>query len=408
MVVGQIISLFGNAILRFALAMSVLDLTGSATVFGMISALSMVPMAALFMFGGILADRVSKKNIMVVLDFFTSALLALFIPIFSQSSSLVPIAILLVMLSIIQSFYQPSVQSSIPLLAAEERLMQANGVVAQVNALAALLGPIIGGLLYGFFGIFPILYASLCCFFFSAVMECFLHIPFVKRQRENTLFSMIRKDFSEAGSFLTRRQPGLMKLLLLVAGINLFLSAMIVIGLPYLVKLWLGLSNQLYGFAEASMGVGSILGGLLAGALAKKLEFRRSYVLLLLTGGITVPMGLSVVSKNFPILSYAVLLLSVALIMACATMFTVYGQTIIQKLTPSGLLGKVSSVVTVVSMCAFPLGQGLYGVLFDRAQGLSFLVILFSGAACIVFALLCARVLRHMKLEPEENAEVTD
>ncbi len=63
MVAGQIISLFGNAALRFALSMAVLDLTGSAALFGVISAISMVPTVLFSPFGGILADRVSKSGL---------------------------------------------------------------------------------------------------------------------------------------------------------------------------------------------------------------------------------------------------------------------------------------------------------------------------------------------------------
>ena len=77
MVAGQIISLFGNAALRFALSMAVLDLTGSAALFGVISAISMVPTVLFSPFGGILAERVRKKRIMAALDFTTAGLLLL-------------------------------------------------------------------------------------------------------------------------------------------------------------------------------------------------------------------------------------------------------------------------------------------------------------------------------------------
>ena len=56
MIIGQIISLFGNAILRFALSMYVLDLTGSAAAFGTILAVSMIPTVLLSPVGGIIAD----------------------------------------------------------------------------------------------------------------------------------------------------------------------------------------------------------------------------------------------------------------------------------------------------------------------------------------------------------------
>ena len=77
-IIGQIISLFGNAVLRFALPPYLFDQTGSPTLLGLVSAGSFLPMVVLSPVGGIVADRVNKRNIMVVLDFSAAALIALF------------------------------------------------------------------------------------------------------------------------------------------------------------------------------------------------------------------------------------------------------------------------------------------------------------------------------------------
>lgn len=68
-VIGQIISLFGNAILRFALPLYLLRETGSSTLFGVVTACSFAPMVILSMVGGVLADRVNKRDIMVAHPF---------------------------------------------------------------------------------------------------------------------------------------------------------------------------------------------------------------------------------------------------------------------------------------------------------------------------------------------------
>ena len=146
MILGQIISLFGNAILRFALSLYVLDTTGSAAAFGGILAVSMVPTILCSPLGGVLADRVPRQRIMWGLDFFTAALVLGYGLFFASRGTV---------LAAIQALYQPSVQASIPALASEEHLPAANGVVAQVQALANLLGPILGGMLYGWVGLLP-------------------------------------------------------------------------------------------------------------------------------------------------------------------------------------------------------------------------------------------------------------
>ena len=68
LILGQISSLMGNYTLKFALSMYVLEQTGSASVFAGLLAASMVPTILLSPLGGILADRVNRRNIIVALD----------------------------------------------------------------------------------------------------------------------------------------------------------------------------------------------------------------------------------------------------------------------------------------------------------------------------------------------------
>ena len=68
LLLGQASSLVGNYTLRFALSMLVLEETGSASVFGGILAVSMLPTILLSPLGGVLADRANRRNIMVALD----------------------------------------------------------------------------------------------------------------------------------------------------------------------------------------------------------------------------------------------------------------------------------------------------------------------------------------------------
>lgn len=68
LVLGQVSSLFGNYIIKFALSMYVLDTTGSATIFAGILSIATIPAILLSPLGGILADRANRKHIMVALD----------------------------------------------------------------------------------------------------------------------------------------------------------------------------------------------------------------------------------------------------------------------------------------------------------------------------------------------------
>lgn len=155
-VTGQIISLFGNAVMRFALPIHLLNVTGSAAVLGVVSGCAFIPLAVMSPIGGIIADRVNKRNIMVFLDFFTSALTILFLLFYGKVNITGLVMVMLFMLYGISGAYQPSVQASIPVLMSGERVMQANAVINMVSSLSGLLGPALGGIAYSLWGIYPV------------------------------------------------------------------------------------------------------------------------------------------------------------------------------------------------------------------------------------------------------------
>lgn len=395
MILGQIISLFGNAILRFSLSLYVLEVTGSAAVFGTILAVSMIPTVLLSPFGGVLADRLPKQKIMTILDFVTAGLIVFYDSVYGSAGNLAAVTIFMILLTLIQAFYQPSVQASIPLLASQEQLMAANGIVMQVQALAGLLGPILAGMLYGIGGVKPILAASAVCFFLSAVMELFLRIPHEKREADGSPVRMALLDLKGAVTYLIRENTCLFKLLIVVAGINLFLSALFIIGLPYLVKIYLGMSAQAYGFAEAAMGMGSILGGLVSGLAGKKIPFKHSHYFLLGTPLLLIPVILILLFQAPGKMIYAVLLTSVMIGMGFAALFTIAAQTFIQKSTPVHMLGKVGAFVSTICVCALPVGQAMYGGLFEQFSGSPWVVVLVGTVISMMLAYAAKRTLRN-------------
>lgn len=102
-----------------------------------------------------------------------------------------------------------------------------------------------------------------------------------------------------------------------------------------MVKIFLGLTSQHQGFAEGAMGVGAIVGGLLAGVFAKKVPFNRSYRFLLTAVLLVLPAAASVVSNAHPMVSYGVLLASVLGCMAGATLFNISAQTLSSSRPPT-------------------------------------------------------------------------
>lgn len=384
-VIGQIISLFGNAILRFALPLYLLNQTHSPGLFGMVSACSFIPMILLSPIGGLLADRVNKRNIMVILDYGTALLITIYTMWMGKVDLVLLLLVTMVILYGIQGAYQPAVQASIPNLVDQSQLMPANAIINQVSSLSNLVGPVIGGAVFGFWGLRPILYISITCFLVSATMELFIKIPYHKEHVKGTVFTIAKSDLKDSFSFIYHSEPIIWKIACIVSAFNLFLSALIIIGLPVLITQTLSFSeqsgNRLYGYAQGIMAAGGLAGGILAGILGEKLKPEKSYCLLLYTALTLLPIGGVLYAKAPDTISYAVILICCFVMMLLATLFTIEMLAYIQRITPTKLIGKILSCVMCISMCAQPIGQALYGGLFQKFPDHTYVII--GGAAVI-------------------------
>ncbi|MDD7718234.1 MAG: MFS transporter [Eubacteriaceae bacterium] len=385
--VGQIISLFGNGILRFALPLYLLNETGSAALFGTVSACAFIPMIVLGPVGGIFADRVNKRNIMVILDFSTAILVLGIIVLLGRMNLVVLLLCAMFILYGINGAYQPAVQASIPALLKDNDIMKGNAAINLVASLAGLVGPVLGGMLFGFYGISPILYVSMGCFLVSAIMEMFIVIPFEKKEAEGNIFAIGLSDLKESMHYIRNDDPLIMTFALAVGVINMVLSALIIIGLPVVITQMLGFdgdtANTLYGYSEGVYAVGSLCGGMGAGMLAGKLKTEKGYLLLLLCGLTVVPIGLSLMTGMFGMPAFIIIMASCFLMACLATLFSIQIISYLQIIVPMDLLGKVMACVSCIGMCASPLGQAVYGWLF-QFLGENVYVLFFAAAAATV------------------------
>ena len=393
-VIGQIISLFGNAILRFALPLYLLRQTGSPALFGAVGAAAFIPAVLCAPIGGVVADRVNKRNIMVLLDFSTAAFILAF-SLLLDRVPLIPLMVACLMLLYgVAGAYQPSVQASIPLLAEPDQLTSANAVINMVGTLSGLLGPVIGGVLFGAFGIRPILWVSIGCFFLSAVMELFIRIPHHPREAAGSVLSIVRRDLGESWRFVRRERPVFLSVMLVLALFNLVLSAALVVGIPVAVVQVLGMSDSRLGLTQGALGLGGLFGGMLTAFLGKRLPLRRGNFVLLAASLTAAGMGAALLPGVPPGLGWwGVTVMSFA-VMVLSTMLVVVLSAAVQGQTPPELLGKVMAFIMAVSNCAAPLGQAVYGALFESCP--AWAVLLGAAVAAAMTAVYSGRVFREL------------
>ena len=397
LILGQVSSLTGNYTLKFALSMYVLEQTGSASIFaGMLSA-ALLPTVLLSPFGGILADRANRKHIMVALDALSglSVLAAgLLLPL---GRELWVIGALLVLLSVLAAFESPTVQACVPQMVSPQNLVQGNAVVSQVSAVTSLATPFLGSLFYTAFGIGPVFAAAVVCFWLTALLECMIHLEYQKPPRTAGIGAIVREDLAVSAHFLRREQPDILKLLLLAALAGMFVSGTAVVGFPYLVRTVLGLSATYYGAAESAMGAAAILGSLCAGLLGKKLRVRDMAAIFLSFGLSLFPIGFSFLLPVGRMARYGVLLFFFCVCQLGVCIFSTYAITLIQQRTPEQLMGKVMSCVFTLSMCAQPVGQVVYGALFDCFSDSVYWVLIPTGMLICLIAVASRGFLKRME-----------
>ena len=401
LVLGQASSLVGNYTLKFALSMYILEVTGSAALFATFLSVAMVPTIVLSPFGGILADRGDRRRIMVTLDACAGLAVLLAALTLPLGHALGVIGALLVVLSVLGAFESPTVQACVPQMLEGEDLVRGNAVVAQVQAVASLATPFLGSVLYAAVGLVPVLWGAAGCFLVTALLECFLQLDYRRPGRQTRVGAALRKDLSESMEFLIRQEPGICKLLLLAALVSLFVSGAMVVGFPYLVRTVLDLSAALYGIAESALGVAAVLGGVCVGLLGERLRLGRLAGVFSGFGLCLLPCGLAFLLPLGALGRYGVLLVFFCICQAGCSVFSTCAISAIQARTPERLMGKVMSCVFTLSLCAQPLGQLLYGVLFDTFSQAPWCVLLPTGLAVWAAGMLSRRFFRRLERQWE-------
>lgn len=405
LILGQLTSLFGNFILRLALSMYVLEVTGSAAIFAGILSAATIPTILLSPLGGILADRADRRNIMVALDALTGVSVLCAARFLSGSNAITVISTLLIILSVLGAFETPTVQACIPTMLQGDNIMKGNAVVNQVASISYLIAPMLGGVLYSMFGLKPVMYASVACFFITALFECFIKLSYQRTQDKGGVLRIVKQDFLSSMQYISKEQTSISKMLLLTAFSRFFVMGITIVGLPFLVRTVLGFNAKYYGTVESALAVATILGSIVAGVLAERLKIHKLSVLLASLGIFIIPAGIVFFLPVGSVIKYVVTIVSFCGMQAVISIFSVFAVSLIQQRTPNHLIGKVMAYTSTVTLCVQPIGQIVYGFLFDRFQDTVYLVLIPTGIMVCIVGLSAKGFFKNMEKEqPEVSA----
>jgi len=387
LVSGQVTSLFGNFILKLALSMYVLEATGSAAIFAGILSAAAVPAILLSPLGGILADRANKRTIMAALDAMSGTFVLCAAVFLNENNSLAVIGTLLILLSVLGAFETPTVQACIPAMLNGDNITKGNAIVNQAASVSYLISPPLGSILYAAFGLKPVMYASVGCFFVTALFECFIKLDHKRADSRQGTLSIIKQDFTESMRFIVKEQPDILKILLLTAFSRFFVMGITMVGLPYIVRSILHLNANYYGAAESALAIGAILGSIIAGLLTGKLKISSLHLLITALGISIIPAGAAFLLPAGAVVTYAINTAAFCGMQIAVSIFSIFAVSVIQQRTPNYLIGKVMAYTSAISMCAQPIGQMVYGFLFDAFSGTVYFVLIPTGVIVCVIGL---------------------
>ncbi len=402
LILGQLTSLFGNFILKLALSMYVLEVTGSAAIFAGILSAATIPTILLSPLGGILADRADRRNIMVALDAMAGVSVLCAALFLSEPNAIAVISTLLIILSILGAFETPTVQACIPTMLQGDNIMKGNAVVNQAASLSCLIAPMLGGVLYAMLGLKPVMYASVVCFFMTALFECFIKLSYQRTQNQGSVFQIIKQDFLSSMQYISKEQTSISKMLLLTAFSRFFVMGITIVGLPFLVRTVLGFNAKFYGAAESALAVATILGSIAAGVLAEKLKIHKLSVLLASLGIFIIPAGIIFLLPVNAMIKYGVTIVSFCGMQAVTSIFSIIAVSLIQQRTPNHFIGKVMAYTSTVTLCVQPIGQIVYGFLFDRFFSAVYFVLIPTGIIVCIAGLSAMSFFKNMEREQQE------
>lgn len=384
--IGQIISLFGNAIQRFSMSLYLLELTGSAKIFSTILAISTIPYVLFAPLAGFLSDNFSRKKIMVYLDLFCSFIIGIYsIFIFNNIDNSIVVGVLMFILSICYTLYGPAVTSSIPQVVDKEELASANSIVNQVGSIVNLVGPVLAGILYGVLGIKFIVIINSISFLLSAILEMFIDMPEIKIKEKvkNPLLNSVR-EMKNSFIYLKNEKRIILGVIASYALFNIFIVPIFSIIAPFYINVHLGMSSDIYGIFEGISVLGMILAGIMINLNPKAFPMKKIHLTLY-------PIFISMIILTFtdflPVERYylvGIFALAGMIIMMSLGLSNIISLTFIQKEVREDMIGRVSAFSTAIATISVMPGQIIFGNIIEKNISLSIIYIALAIISLLV------------------------
>jgi MFS family permease len=391
---AKFVSLFGSSIYTFALGLYVLKTTGSGLSFSITLVVSILPTIIVSPFAGVLADKLNKKLLVVTMDSLNGVLLTcIYFLSRGFGLSLYMIYVSTLLISVISTIFDMSLQSAVPNIVSNDKLLKINSISKVIESVSSICGPMIGGLVFAFIDIRLFILINGISFILGASSEIFMDFKFnmdighVKCEK----ISMF-KDIFDAFKYIQGKIE-LKKIIILLISLNFFIGLSLSVPLPYILNKVLKINSYYFGIIEGACPLGMIIGAMLVKKIFDERHFDRLLLILnsifsILIMLIALPILFSNFHFNLIFINafYIIIMLCVGIVISLIDVPVFY---ILQKTIDPEFRARVLSLGMSLVKIASPIALILSGALIGILQP-SILPIL-GGSLSLLFVIIFNR-----------------
>ena len=366
------VSLVGTWLQIVAQSWLVFQLTNSALLLGTVGFLNAMPVFFLSLFGGVAADRVSKKKILI----FTQTsfmLLAFILAVMTQLRLITTWQIMVIALldGIVMAFDAPSRQAVVVELVGRKHLMNAIVLNSVAFNSSRMIGPALAGILVVWIGLSGCFYLNGISFLAVLVALFMINVDGSKKYAaKGSTFANLKEGLSVI------RKNRIILALVGIVGISSLFGVSYTILMPIFARDVLHVGLKGFGALMSSTGIGALLGALVLAHLGDRVS--KGKLLVAATMVFSLSLALFSLSAVFYLSVGILVLLGASSVIAISLV-----NTLLQTMSEDEFRGRVMSIFMLTFAGMMPFGNLLSGAL-SQVWGVSFTVML-EGLICLVF-----------------------
>jgi len=392
------IFIFAEGMWTVVMALQVIALADDPSALSLVAACLAGSLLAFILVGGIVADRVSQRSIIITVEAVNLAAVGAVAVLGAfDALRLWHMAVASAILGASAAFFFPAYSAYLPRILPPQHLLAANGIEGMVRpTLGQAMGPGFAGVLVG--ATVPALGSATVAVLFAVGLALLVAIrPASAGQAGHVAVDAGRDkphplaDLRDGWVFVVRTRWLLWTLLFASMWVLLAMGPMEVL-LPFIARERFVHGGQVYGFLLAAYGLGGAAGAL---AVSTRPLPRRYLTLMMMLWGLgSLPMAVVGVTWSFPVMAIALFVVGVA----SGAGMVIWG-TLLQRRVPAELLGRVSSLDFFVSLSFMPLSMALAGPLSKVVP-----VEIIFGAAGLLPIVVAVVVLAVARMPADEIA----